>query len=59
VPVAHSCNPSYSGGRDQDDHSSKSAQANSSWSPISKKYLSKKKKRAGGMAQGVGPVFKP
>jgi hypothetical protein len=25
VPVAHSCNPSYSGGRDQEDHSSKPA----------------------------------
>jgi hypothetical protein len=25
VPVAHTCNPSYSGGRDQDDHSSKLA----------------------------------
>jgi hypothetical protein len=23
VPVAHTCNPSYSGGRDQEDHSSK------------------------------------
>jgi hypothetical protein len=27
--VAHTCNPNYSGGRDQDDCSSKSAQANS------------------------------
>jgi hypothetical protein len=25
VPVAHACNPSYSGGRDQEDHGSKSA----------------------------------
>jgi hypothetical protein len=23
VPVAHACNPSYSGGRDQDDHGKK------------------------------------
>jgi hypothetical protein len=23
APVAHACNPSYSGGRDQEDHSSK------------------------------------
>jgi hypothetical protein len=30
VPVAHACNLSYSGGRDQEDHSLKSAQANSS-----------------------------
>jgi hypothetical protein len=29
MPVAHTCNPSYSGGRDQEDHSLKSAQANS------------------------------
>jgi hypothetical protein len=34
--VVHTCNPSYSGGRDQEDHSSKPAQANSSWDPISK-----------------------
>jgi hypothetical protein len=26
--VAHVCNPSYSGGRDQEDHSSRPAQAN-------------------------------
>jgi hypothetical protein len=29
VPVAHACNPSYSGGRDQDDCDSKPAWANS------------------------------
>jgi hypothetical protein len=28
VLVAHTCNPSYSEGRDQEDHSSKTAQAN-------------------------------
>jgi hypothetical protein len=28
VPVAHACNPSYSGGRDQKDHGSKPARAN-------------------------------
>jgi hypothetical protein len=28
--VAHICNPSCSGGRDQEDHGSKPAQANSS-----------------------------
>jgi hypothetical protein len=32
--VAHACNPSYSGGRDQED--SKPAQANSLQDPISK-----------------------
>jgi hypothetical protein len=42
VPVAHPCNSSYSGGRDQEDHSSKPAQANSSRDPISKKPITKK-----------------
>jgi hypothetical protein len=54
--VDHACNPSYSGGRDQEDPSLKPAQANSSGDPISKKTLHKK--RAGGVAQGVGPEFK-
>jgi hypothetical protein len=35
-PVAHTCNPSYSGVRDQEDQSSKPTWANSSWDPISK-----------------------
>jgi hypothetical protein len=35
VPVAHACNPSYLGGRDQEDCSSKPAQANSLQDPIS------------------------
>jgi hypothetical protein len=30
VPVAPACNPSYSGSRDQEGHSSKPAQADSS-----------------------------
>jgi hypothetical protein len=46
--VAHACNPSYSGGRDQEDHGSKPAPANSSQNPILKKPITK---RAGGMAQ--------
>jgi hypothetical protein len=51
-----SCNnPSYSGGRDQEDHGLKPAWANSSRDPVSKKY----KKRAGGVAQGIIPEFKP
>jgi hypothetical protein len=41
VPVAHACNPSYLGGKDQEDRGSKPAQANSLGDPISKK---KKKK---------------
>jgi hypothetical protein len=42
VPVAHACNPSYSGSGDQEDHGSKPAQANSSQDPISKKPITKK-----------------
>jgi hypothetical protein len=52
--VAHTCNPSYSGGRDQEDHGSKSALSN--W--FGKAYLGKKKKsqkRAGRMSQAVKP----
>jgi hypothetical protein len=55
--VTHTCNPSYSGGRDQKDHGSKAGQANSSRDPILKKLITKK--RAGAVAQGVGPEFKP
>jgi hypothetical protein len=39
-------------GRDQEDHSLKPAQENSSQDPISK---NSSQKRAGGVAQGVGP----
>jgi hypothetical protein len=46
-------NPSYSGGRDQEDQGSKPARANSSRDPSSKKPITKK--QAGGVAQGVGP----
>jgi hypothetical protein len=54
---AHACNPSYSGDRDQDDRSSKTAPANSLQAPVSKKIPSQK--RTGGVAQGVSPEFKP
>jgi hypothetical protein len=54
--VAHTCNPSYSGGRDQEDLSSKPAQIRSSQDPILKKPYTK---RAGGVAQGESPEFKP
>jgi hypothetical protein len=50
------CNPSCSGGRDREDHSSKPVWANSSWDPILK---TPSQKRAGGVAQGQGPEFKP
>jgi hypothetical protein len=39
VPVAQACNPSYPGGRDQEDHGSNPAWANSSLEPISKKPI--------------------
>jgi hypothetical protein len=40
--VAHIYNPSYSGGRDQEDHGLKPVQANSSRDPILKKYITKR-----------------
>jgi hypothetical protein len=40
--VARASNPSYSGGRDQKDCSSKPAWANSSQDPISKKSITEK-----------------
>jgi hypothetical protein len=39
---APTCNPSYLGGRDQEDHGSKPAQANSSQDPISKEPFTEK-----------------
>jgi hypothetical protein len=42
VPVAHLCNPGYSGDRDQKGLSSKPAWANSSQDPIEKKKFTKK-----------------
>jgi hypothetical protein len=42
VLVAHTCNPSYSGGRDQEDYGWKPTWANSLRDPISKKTLHKK-----------------
>jgi hypothetical protein len=54
--VAHACNPSHSGGRDQEDHSLKLA------GEIVHETLSQKtpsQKRAGGVTQSVGPEFNP
>jgi hypothetical protein len=42
APVAHTCNPSYSGDRDQEDHGLKSAWANSLQDPILKHPSQKK-----------------
>jgi hypothetical protein len=58
--MAHACNPTYSGGRDQEDCSSKPVQANSLRETLSQKYPSQKKWGEGsGVAQGVSPEFKP
>jgi hypothetical protein len=46
--MAHTCNPSYSGGRDQEHCDLKPAPANSSGDPTSKNTS---QKRAGGVAQ--------
>jgi hypothetical protein len=42
VPVAHACDPSYSGGRDEEDRGSKPAWANSLGDPILKNPITKK-----------------
>jgi hypothetical protein len=64
--VTHTCNPSYSGGRDQEDHDSKSVQAKSSRNCILKKTHHKKKKKKERKkekkqkeAQGAGCEFRP
>jgi hypothetical protein len=53
----HACNPSYSGGRDQEDTSSKPARANSYIRPYPKKKPSQKKDPWGG-SRCIGPEFK-
>jgi hypothetical protein len=40
--VAHACNPSNSGGRDQEDHGFKPTWVNSSGDPIEKKTITEK-----------------
>jgi hypothetical protein len=50
--VAHTCNPSYSGGKDQEDLGSKPALANSLLDSISKTAITK-------MGWWSGPEFKP
>jgi hypothetical protein len=56
VLVAHTCNPNYSGGRDQKDLGSKPSLA-----LFKRPYLKENpsQKRVGGVAQIVGPEFKP
>jgi hypothetical protein len=72
VPMTHAYNPSYSGGRDQEDCSSKSASGKIAWRHtywvcVGGRGTKKKKKIAGGVAQVVrvpplqawDPEFKP
>jgi hypothetical protein len=54
--VFHAFNPSYPGGRDQEDPGLKPDLANSLRDPILKIPITK---RSGGVAQGEGPEFKP
>jgi hypothetical protein len=58
APVAHTCNPSYSGNRDQEivvqSQPRQIVHETLSW----RKHIKKKKKEAGKVAQGVGPEFK-
>jgi hypothetical protein len=54
--MTHTCNPSYSGGKDQEDRSSKPAKQ-IVHETLTWKYPSQKK--ADGVAQGKGPEFKP
>jgi hypothetical protein len=56
VPVAHICNLSYSVSRDQKNHGSKPA-----WEMVHEtlSWQNPSQKRPGGVAQGVGPEFKP
>jgi hypothetical protein len=49
--MANTCNPSNSGGRDQEDHASKPA-----WGQNSRDHS---QRRAGGGTQGTGPELKP
>jgi hypothetical protein len=56
VAVAYTYKPSYSGGRDQENHGSKPVWANSSPDLISKKPFIEK---GWWSVQGVDPEFKP
>jgi hypothetical protein len=55
--VAHACNPTYSGGRHQEDGGSKSTPDKQFRKTPSRKKPSQK--RAGEVAQGEGLEFKP
>jgi hypothetical protein len=57
VLVAYASNPSYSGGRDQENHSSKPAPANSSKDPISKIPNTRKKKKQAWQSGSSGSAW--
>jgi hypothetical protein len=59
APVAHTCNPSYSGGRDQENHSSKASLGKLFTRPYLKKKKTLHKNRAGGVAGGEGLSSSP
>jgi hypothetical protein len=62
APVAHACNASYSGGRDQEDQGLKPVEVNSSQDPVWKKIHHKKKKKkvlVEWLKVYVGCEFKP
>jgi hypothetical protein len=50
--MAHTCNSSYPGGRDEEDGGLKSDQGNSSQDPISRKNYHKKGLKGGGGGRG-------
>jgi hypothetical protein len=63
APVAHTCEPSYWGGRDQEDGGLKPAQANGSQDPISKQAIIKTGWQSGSSGRvpvkwAWGPEFK-
>jgi hypothetical protein len=55
--VAHACNPSHSGGRDQEDPASKASSGQIVPETLFRKKPSQN--RVSLVAQGVGPEFKP
>jgi hypothetical protein len=57
APVAHTCNPSYSGGKDKGGSLFKATPRQIVHKTQSRKNSSQK--RDGGVAQSVGPEFKP
>jgi hypothetical protein len=56
-PVAHTCNPSNSEGSDQEDQEIQTQPRQIVQETLSQKSPSQE--RAGGVAQGVDPEFKP